>query len=361
MTRDVLDVAKSLMRRRHFDKAIKLLDGRAEIYSQNFDYYLLFGIACLYIGDTGAASSYFQKARNLRLTDTNLLLGQAALFLRRGDTSRALQYYIDILSNDPCNKTAKKAMNFIRNNGDYNTICRWVDTGRLEEFYPPLGVNPYKVMGVVFPLFACVLGIFCTANFVQFSKPELGTREDLSAYVLSVDERKNAQETDLSSGSFSYILSSKQILDSYEKAQRYFQNYQDNLAQIEINRILCSNASVSIKQKARELMNFIEPPSFDSIKDSPEYSMVEKEPNLYLSCWVSWSGRVSNIEQTESSFKCDLLVGYDTMRSVKGIVPVYFKVAPVMDVEKPVTILAKITSKDGKLALEGRSTYQSVK
>ncbi len=216
-------------------------------------------------------------------------------------------------------------------------------------------------MGVVFPLFACVLGIFCTANFVQFSKPELGTREDLSAYVLSVDERKNAQETDLSSGSFSYILSSKQILDSYEKAQRYFQNYQDNLAQIEINRILCSNASVSIKQKARELMNFIEPPSFDSIKDSPEYSMVEKEPNLYLSCWVSWSGRVSNIEQTESSFKCDLLVGYDTMRSVKGIVPVYFKVAPVMDVEKPVTILAKITSKDGKLALEGRSTYQSVK
>ncbi len=361
MTRDVLDVAKSLMRRRRFDKAIKLLDGRAEIYEQNFDYYLLLGIACLYIGDNGMASSYFQKARKISLTDTNLLLGQAALFLRRGDTSRALQYYIDILGNDPSNKTAKKAMNFIRNNGDYNTICRWADTGRLEEFYPPLGVNPFKIMGVVFPLLACILGIVCVANFVQLSRPESGTREDLSAYILSVDERKNAQETDLSSGSFSYILSSKQILESYEKAQRYFQHYQDNLAQIEINRILCSNASVSIKHKARELMNFIEVPSFDSVKDVPEYSQVEKEPNLYLSCWVSWSGRVSNVEQTESFYKCDFLVGYDTMRNVKGIVPVYFDVAPIIDVEKPVTILAKISSKDGKLALEGRSTYQSVK
>ena len=97
MARDVLDLAEKFMKRRQFDKALKFLDGRAEIYEGNFEYYLLYAIACLYVGDTGAASSYFQKARNIRLTDTNLLLGQAALFLRRGDTDRALQYYLEMI------------------------------------------------------------------------------------------------------------------------------------------------------------------------------------------------------------------------------------------------------------------------
>ena len=106
MARDVLDEAKILLGRRQFSKAIKLLEGRAEIYSQDFEYNLLFAIACLYLGDTGTASVFFQKARNIRLTDTRLLLGQAALFLRRGDTDRALYYYLEILDNDPQNKIA---------------------------------------------------------------------------------------------------------------------------------------------------------------------------------------------------------------------------------------------------------------
>ena len=149
MAQDVLAAAKKMMRRRQFDKAITILQSRAEIYEDNFEYYLLFAIACLYVGDTGTASAYFQKARKIKITDTTLLLGQAALFLRRGDTDRALQYYLDVLDYEPGNKIAQNAMEFIRTKGDYSTICRWVDTGDIEQFYPPLGVNPFKVAGKI--------------------------------------------------------------------------------------------------------------------------------------------------------------------------------------------------------------------
>lgn len=361
MALDVLAAAKKMMRRRQFDKAITILQSRAEIYEDNFDYYLLFAIACLYVGDTGTASAYFQKARKIKITDTMLLLGQAALFLRRGNTDRALQYYLDVLDYEPGNKIAQNAMEFIRTKGDYSTICKWVDTGDIEQFYPPLGVNPYKVAGIIVPVLACALGILVAVRVVPLSRPEKGTRADLSSLVLSVDERKNIQETDLSSGSFAYILSSSQINECYEKAQVYFQSYRDNLAQIEINRILNSNASLAVKRKATLLMSYLESPSFDTIKDVPSYSTVEKEPALYLDCWVSWAGRISNVVQNEAAFSCDLLVGYETMEKVEGIVPLRFSVPPKIENDKPVIVLAKIISENGKMVLAGKSVYQSIK
>lgn len=361
MARDVLDVAKRYMAMRKFDRALKLLEGNSEIYSQDFEYNLLMAVSFLYTGDTGGASVYFQRARNIKLTDTNLLLGQAALFLRRGDTSRALGYYLEIIDNEPENKIAMNAMEFIRTKGDYSTICRWVDTGLIEQFYPPLGMNPYRALGIGIPLTACVLGVLLAFVIVPFRRPSAGKRADLSSFVLPLSERKSLQEKDLSSGAFSYLLTSGQIYDSYEKAQVYFNSYRDNMAQIEINRILNSNASVYVKQKVNVLMGYLEAPGFDSIKDPPSYRQVQSEPKLYLDCWVDWSGRISNVVQTETSYSCDFIIGYETMENVEGIVPLHFKVVPSIEVEKPVKVLAKISSIDGRLCLDGRAVYQSVK
>src|SRR5574344_912853 len=140
MSRSVLDTAHTLIKRRKFSSAITMLESSSESYINDFDYYLTLAISCLYVGDVGNAFSYFGKAREIKLTDTNLLLGQAAIFLRRGDTDRAVQYYLDVLNNEPANETALAAMEFIRRDGDYSTICKWVDSGKIERFYPPLGV-----------------------------------------------------------------------------------------------------------------------------------------------------------------------------------------------------------------------------
>ena len=362
MAQDVLTIAWKFMRRRQFATAIKLLESRQDTYVGNFEFYIALGIACLYVGDIGSSVTYFQQARKDKLTDTRLLLGQAAIFLRRGDTDRALQYYIEIKDNDPNNKIATNAMEFIRTRGDYDTICRWVDTGRIEQFYPPLGVNPQVVAAIVIPLVCFVLGFALVFSLFPRKNYYKGVRQDLTELSLSSEEKANAQEKDLSGQTYGFILSDKQISKSYLDAIEYFQSHRDNAAQIEINRILNSNASLSIKKKAGMLMDYLEEPTFDTLTDNPSYKAVEAEPSLYLDTWVSWGGKITNaVVYEDGSYSCQLLVGYETGEVVEGIVTVRFAAEPNITPDQPVKILGKISTQDEKIYLQGRAIYQSIK
>ena len=142
----------------------------------------------------------------------------------------------------------------------------------------------------------------------------------------------------------------------------YFQSHRDNAAQVEINRILNSNASVSIKQKARVLMSYLEDPTFDTLTDNPSYSAVQADPSLYLDTWVSWGGKITNAVLNENgTYSCQLLVGYESGEVVEGIVNVRFASAPNIMPDQPVKILGKICSEDKKIYLEGKAIYQSIK
>lgn len=363
MAKDALTLAWNDMRRRHFATAIKRLEAKADIYEENFEYYLILGIACLYVGDIGAASSYLQMARRIRLTDSRLLLAQAAIFLRRGDSARAIQYYLEIKENDPNNKTAEAALSFIRIHGDYDTICRWVDTGRIEQFYPPLGFNPDKIALIIAPAFACLLGVAVVLFAFNKGQHYPAYRADLSQLELSADEKSDAKERDLSNQTYKYILSNKDIVKEYNDALRYFQSHRDNAAQIEINRILNSDANLSIKQKARILAGYlVEIPDFDTISDVPSYSVVAKETALYADCWVNWGGKISNaVTYDDGRFFCDLLVGDENLSNYEGSVPVRFTSVREIDGSNYVQILGKISYEGGQWYLEGRSVYQKIK
>lgn len=366
MSKSVLDVAHILLKRRKFSSVITMLESYHEYYEDDFDYYMTLGIACLYIGETGSASSYFQKARRIKLTNTSLLLGQAAIFLRRGDTDRALEYYLEILSIDPGNKRAAKAMEFIRKNGDdYSVICKWTESGKIKKFYPPIGVNTVAVGGISFV--AAIL-IACFAGFYLYIPKEevnyVGPRANLESLVLTEYEQKNPQSDDLSGTVIHYILDSKAINKSYQNALLYFQNGRDNAAQVEINRLLGSNASLGIKKKAQILQTYIDIPTFDTLKDNYDYETVSKDPMLYLNVWVAWSGRISNARALENGkWTCELLVGYEDMKKVDGIVAVDFDYIPTpeIDGDRPVRFLAKVDELDGRIVLRGRSVYQPLK
>ena len=361
MAKDALSLAWLDMKRRRFATAIKRLEAKKDIYEENFEYYLTLGIACLYVGDIGASSSYFQMARRIKLTDTRLLLGQAAIFLRRGDTARAIQYYLEIKENDPLNKTADEAMEFIRVHGNYDTICRWVDTGKIEQFYPPLGSNPDKIALVGIAGAAFILGVIFTFIFFPRGQQYTGPRADLTRLELSSEEKSDAKEKDLSTQSYAFVLSNKEINKKYNNALQYFQNHRDNAAQVEVNTILNSDASVAIKKKARLLMGYFEIPDFDTIKDVPSYADVAANPPVYLDCWVNWGGKISNaVTYEDGSYSCDFLVGDETLSKYEGTVRVHFDSAPSVDVSKAVKLLGKIGMEDGAVSLSGRAIYQSV-
>lgn len=362
MSKDAITLAWNDMRRRHFATAIKRLESKSDIYEDNFEYYLILGIACLYVGDIGAASSYLQMARRIRLTDTRLLLAQAAIFLRRGDSARAIQYYLEIKENDPNNKTAEAALAFIRVHGDYDTICRWVDTGKIEQFYPPLGFNPDKIVLLLAPALACLLGVAVVLFAFHRGQKYPAYMADLTALELSIEERDSAKEKDLSNQTYKYILSNKEIVKRYNDALRYFQLHKDNAAQIEINKILNSDASLAIKQKARILADYLETPDFDTITDVPSYADVQAETALYIDCWVNWGGKVSNaVTYDNGAFTCDLLVGDETLTNYEGSALVKFDSARDFDTASYVQILGQISYEGGKWYLKGRSVYQKIK
>lgn len=362
MAKDVLSLAWEDMRRKNFATAIKRLESRSEIYEDNFEYYLALGIACLYVGDVGAASSYFQMARRIKLTDTRLLLGQAAIFLRRGDTARALEYYLEIKSNDPGNKTADQAMEFIRLHGDYDTICRWVDTGRIEQFYPPINFYTKKAYWIIIPVLACLIGVATTFLVIRHNEKTITTeRMDLSNLELTYEERNDAKERDLSGQTFKYILSNKEITKGYNDALMYFQNHRDNAAQVEVNTILNSDASPAIKEKASMLSEYFEVPTFDSIDDVPTYSDVMTERELYKNCWVDWGGKVSNAMTYENgSYSCDLLVGDEKLEHFEGTVKIYFENTPLIDTSRYVRVLGMLSFENDMFYLKGKAVYQSV-
>lgn len=362
MRRSVLDTAHILLKRRKFSLAISILESNSEIYEDDFDYYITLGTACLYVGDAGSASSYFGKAREIKLTDTRLLLGQAAIFLRRGDTERAIQYYLEILENDPSNTVAKSAMEFIRTKGEYTEICKYVDNGKIARFYPPLGVNPDLIRNIILTAASVSIIVFAAIRFTPKTRhSSVGPRANLEKLELTLTEQKNAQEKDLSGTVVQYILSNEKINKSYENAMQYFQDKRDNACLVEINRLINSNASFAIKQKASVLMTYLAEPTFDSLLDNYTYSQVTEEPSLYLDVWVVWSGRISNAEElANGAWRCDLLVGYEDMKNLEGIVPLTFDPAPVpsIDGERPVQILAKVCLDGNRVVLKGKSVYQ---
>jgi hypothetical protein len=170
-------------------------------------------------------------------------------------------------------------------------------------------------------------------------------------------------------GVFRYIVTRTEALEAYDKALSLFTAYRDEAAKIQLNRILESNAAETLKNKARILLSFTETPGFDNFRraDNVSYTGVKQDPALYRDVHVIWRGMATNIETAGSGTAFDFLVGYDTRKTLEGIVPVVFDKAVSINSERPLEVLGKIrlvnTGADafsgGDIALEGVAIYQS--
>lgn len=366
MRRSAVDDAKRLLQRRKFSHVVDILDGKEDTFKGNFDYHLTLGIACLYLGDHGSASYYFDRARSVRMKDVRLHLGQAAVFLRQGATERAILYYYEVLENEPANRTATAALDFIRDHGDYDTIQNWADSGRLQAFYPPLGVNPDRILGsvcagVCVALLFSVLFIFIPRAARHRSEASRSSLAGLNAETPAPAD-KTAAEQDSSSV---YSFSEAEVERLYRSALEHFDSHHDNAAHAELNRILRSNASDFYKEKARTVIPLLVAPKIDERIDTVDrfsVAQVERDLPAYEDCYVIWDGIISSVQASASQYSCNLLVGEHEKRT-EGIVPLHFAAPPVplLDEEKPVRVLGRIRMDSGRLALFVERVYQSPK
>ena len=361
MGRSRLDLAKKLLKRRKFAQALSILEDTtiANIYKDDFNYYLTAGIACMYLGDTGNAKAYFDKARRYRTTDPTLINAQAVLFLRRGDTINASMYYLDVLEYDPENKTAKAALDFIKNKGTPEQIARIVDTGEIRRFYPQLGVNSDIITASVF---AVLLGVMIAFSIIFVSN----SRRYSSRRNINLDGYSFTSYSDFMNDNPNdpYFLTDKEIKKSWENIKDLVASERDNAARVEINRLLNSNASTEVKTKVLEVAKSLDVPEFTNIKDTFSLETVLEDPLLYSGCYVYWSGRVMNevVDNEADKYSFDLFMEDKAKNRMLSVHVVFSQIpAPPVDSEKEIKVYGCINFSDGKIVLSGKTFYQSIR
>ena len=357
---NVLAQAEKAFRARNFSKVISLLEPMIIEYKESFRFYYLLGVSCMYQNDFGGAESYLSRARRIKLNSPDLMVAQGALFLRRGEIPRAVEYYLEALEYAPNNKSAKKALKYIRTNSDKEKVQNLTYSGKIKKFFPSTGLHPLVPVVSVVLVFLVGCGVFFATNYKKILGLN-GTRADLSAFVLSVDEKSHPLETDLSTTNYRYILSSTEVAKLYSEAQTLFQQGKDNDVQIRINKLLNSNASTAIKYKANLLLDYLEEPSFEKFSNTFSYEDLKLDSYLYQNCWIILSGRISNVNITENVYFCDLLVGYEDMKKLEGILPIEIKQPISIDATQSIKVLGKVVMRNGKVALEVKSVYQPLR
>lgn len=352
-----LRVAGKLLRARKFPKVIALLEPLVIEYRDSFTFHYILGTACLYVGDNGGAEAYFKRARQLRMTDPDIIAAQGALYLRRGDVSRAVEYYLEALQYKNDHKAAKKGLRFIRRHSDPEEISEIILTPKIRKVYPSLGRHPAIIPSVICVCALVFAGIWFSCNYRTVLGVN-GARADLAYLDLTADERRQPLETALEGSSYGYILLKDELLAAEENAKKYFQQGRDNAALVEINRILDSNAKVSIKQKMNQLKEYLETPTFDSLSDNFTYAEVSKDPYLYMDCWVIWTGRLANVTEYRNGIEATLLVGYENLTNIEGNVAVAVPDTVYIEYGKPIKVLAQIDVRDGNMLLKVAAAYQ---
>ncbi len=347
-----LSRADRLLRARKYSEVISLLESQVFLYRDNFTFYRLLGTACLYVGDFGGAHSYLQRAEHIKAGDTHVELGLAAVHLRRRETAEALGLWLSILDRDPANSKARRGLALIRKTEDTAEFVTMAESGRLARFFPPVGFHVpawIPIAGLV--AVAIAAGVFFGPDLISAIAPTPRQTREGSAPIAPAELPSDL--TDFS-GEFRYVFTEQQIVDLVARVGALFNDFRDNLARREANRILHSNASPLVKERIRLVSSYFREPSFVDFEDNFTYDEVAAEPWLYEGCYVRWSGQTSNIRAATDAITFTLLVGYEQQRVLEGTVPV--TVPFTADVQPgSVELIGRVQQSEGRIELVATS------
>lgn len=314
----------------------------------------MLGMSCLYTGDLSGAFSYLRRAGQIRPDDVNVDLALAVIHLRRGETSDAIEEWLAVQDADPGNKYARRGLNFLKNTGDPAKAADQLETGKLHRFLPTRGrferALPFVAIGLVA---AAVLVAGIGYAVVKLRQPAGPAREGLQQATL-----QSTATLTKTTGQYRYVLTPNQIRSDFSRLRDEFAHYKDNLAQRDINRLLGSNASEIVKEKARILQGYLRTPNFATMQNSFSYQEVSNDPFLYQNCYVDWKGMVSNLKITKQRITFDFLVGYHNEHVLEGIVPVYLEFAADIRASTPFEILGQVKLVGEHIELKGISIHQ---
>lgn len=347
MAKNPLDEAEALFRRRRWANLISLLEPLTAVYRESARFSVMLGCAYLHREDTGGAYSCFRRAQSLDYRDVDAALGLAAVHIRRGESDKAVQQYIDALERHPRDRRAKRGLGLLRktaSGGDEAVPAR-----QLRSLYPRPPRRWRLVAVVVAAVAALTLAALAWPAIAERIRDAKPLRDGVAAFSLSAAEAASPVGSD---GEFDIVLTEREALEAFDKAKRLFSDYRDEAALVELNRLLVSNATRQIKAKATALALYVREPSFLSMPDRYAYAEVAAFPRLYEGVGIVWKGLPANVSSSGSSTTFDLLVGYHDRKRLEGIVPVKMAFESRLQPDRPVEVLARVRNQGKAFYLE---------
>ena len=341
----ILVKALKLARRRRYARAIKLLEAEVFSYSDSWQFPYVLGLCYLKSGDAGSAFPLLKRAAEKDGEKAGPLLALAALYMRRGESARAISFYLRVKDVDAGNRTARRGLKLLERYG--GTLTAWQNEKKIAGLYPPFPAVPVSPKTVVFALLAAALAglgygavTLIRHGVIRLPRIERPSRDGLDAASLTAEEKSAPAGT---VGAFRFVLTNKEILDTFDKGRTLFNRQRDEAARVEMNRILESNATGAVKNKARILLSYMEDSDFAGLKDRFSFADVKAEPYLYRDCTVIWRGMAANLAAGDAGTVFDLLVGYENKSRLEGTVKVRFGYAVHVNTERPLEVLGKVT------------------
>jgi hypothetical protein len=354
MPKGVIERATQLYRKRRFPQVIRLLESQIFRFRENPSFYRLLGSACLYTGDFGGAESYLRRSEQLRPDDPAVLAGLAAVHLKRGETDKALALWLRVIDVDPRNRTANRGLNTLREASAEERHPDVSDPRLLRGLLPPLPPPPGRI---ILPLVLVGVAVLLVLGYV-YLLPRLPVRKQGRPGVAEILLSESSPALSTQPGSPAYVLTAEQVEGLFARAKEHLLDYRDNLAIREINRILLSNASAYVQEKARLLKTFVSPPDFTTVRDPFTFREVTAEPRLYQDTFVVWRGKAANVRVGEQTIAFDLLVGYEQEKELLGIVPVTLEFGADLADGYAVEVLGQVQVTDSRIALKGISLHR---
>jgi tetratricopeptide (TPR) repeat protein len=337
-----------------YGEVVRVLEPEIFKYRESITYFKLLGISCVYSDDIGGATSYLSRALQLDKDDVDSLLGLAIIALKRMKPEEAIKHWLSVLEIQPGNKQANLGLALLRNNLDPEKLLDFVESGRIYSVYPKSKSNrgvKILVGGLVLILLSSVIMVL---SMYLPGIPQKALRPEFDKYELPAD----ASELTEVQGVFRYILSNQDVKNGFGLAKKYFLNYRDNLALVEINRLVNSNALPGIKNIALSMKEHTATPDFSTIKDIFPLGKVMMDPFLYDGCNIKWIGRVGSLSITKTKISFYLWVGSD--KEFEGVVPASVVFPVELKNGQSIELLGTIGLDQGKINLKGIAIHKIV-
>ncbi len=359
-----LYLASKYFNRGKYSDVINLLEQKIVYYKDSALYFNLLGASCVFIGDWGSGKTYLSAAEKLSKSNKNIIFLLSLIYLKLNDTEMAVHLLLDLLNFSETKRDAKKVLDFVGKSENQVAVSEFIDIKVIPKLKKKIKFKIKKIRkthklskNFIYGFFIIIFLLFVIWGGFKFYKhKKSNSRANIEALEISEEDKI----VEFYKGKYKLLLSDKDVRKAFRKAKRAFNDFDDNVAQREINRILNSNASNDIKDKALELQRLIKEPDFKSMKTNYTFDEINKEPFMYENCYVNWKGRIVNLKIGKKNITFDFLVGYEDKKVLNGTVSVILDYGVKLYEDYPYEILGKIKLIDGKVYLQVVSLHRIV-